>query len=404
VALRGPHQAQWLERLSDDEDNLRAALDSAHAGTSTDGAELRLAAALTQFWAMRGRLREGSGRLSAALERGADAPPARRAAALHGEGFLAYWRGDYPATQAYSEAALRCWDPGDPVGPLKSRQMLANALLYQGHYEEAKTSFTQALAQARALEGDGGHHSTPSLGGLAIIANWQGDYAQARALYAAAVRIHEAGGDHRNLAFALYNQGEIERALGESAQAQECFERSLALCRAHGSGPLGLVQISLALGALDRGEWDAARALFGESLAVSRETGEEGDTAVALRGLGRLALRLGRTEEAGTCLAESLTLHQKQGDTRQITVTLEECAALALALGHAGRAARLLGACAALVGALGAVSTPGEAAETARQASLTRAALGEADYAAHLEEGKSLTRGEAVAEAQAQRV
>ena len=407
VALRGPHQAQWLECLSADDDNLRAALDTAHdaahAGTDTDGTELRLAAALTQFWAMRGHLREGGKRLRAALEHGADAPPALRAAALHGASFLAYWQGDYPATQAYSEAALRCWDPSDPVGPLKSRQMLANAQLYQGHYEQAKLNFTLALTQARALEGDGGHHSTPSLGGLAIIANWQGDYAQARALYAAAVCIHEAGGDHRNLAFALYNQGEIERALGEAAQAQQCFERSLALCRALGSGPLGLVQVSLALTALDRGEHDTARALFAESLAVSRETGEEGDTAVALRGLARLARHLGQLEEAQTCLAESLALHHKQGDTRQITVTLEECAACALARGHAPQAARLLGASAALAGALSAVPTPAEAAETARQAACLRAELGEAAYTAQVEEGKRLTCKEAVGEAMGER-
>ena len=403
VALRGPHQDQWLERLSADEDNLRAAHDTAHdtahAGTDTEGTELRLAAALTQFWAMRGYLREGGGRLRAALERGADTPPALRTAALHGASFLAYRQGDYPATQTYSEAILRCWDPGDPVGPLKSRQMLANALLYQGHYEQAKLNFTLALTQARALEGDGGHHSAPSLEGLAIIANWQGDYAQARILYAAAVRIHEAGGDHRNLAFALYNQGEIERALGEAARAQQCFERSLALCRALGSGPLGLVQVSLALAALDRGEHDTARALFAESLAVSRETGEEGDTAVALRGLARLARHLGQLEEARICLAESLALHHKQGDTRQITVTLEECAACALALGYAPLAARLLGASAALAGALSAVSTPAEAAETARLAARLRPELGEAAYTAQVEEGKRLTCEEAVGEA-----
>ena len=358
VALRGPHQDQWLERLSADEDNLRAAHDTAHAGTDTEGTELRLAAALTQFWAMRGYLREGGGRLRAALERGADTPPALRTAALHGASFLAYRQGDYPATQTHSEATLRCWDPGDPVGPLKSRQMLANALLYQGHYEQAKLNFTLALTQARALEGDGSHHSAPSLEGLAIIANWQGDYAQARTLYAAAVRIHEASGDHRNLAFALYNQGEIERALGEAARAQQCFERSLALCRALGSGPLGLVQVSLALAALDRGEHD---------------------TAVALRGLPRLARHLGQLEEARTCLAESLALHHKQGDTRQITVTLEECASLA--------------------GALSAVSTPAEAAETARLAARLRPELGEAAYTAQVEEGKRLTCEEAVGEA-----
>ena len=396
AALRGPAQAHWLERLEADNDNLRAALDAAHADTDGAETELRLAAALVQFWAMRGYLREGCGRVRAALARGEDAPPALRAAALHGACFLAYWQGDYPATQTYSEAALSLWDTlDDRIGPLKSRQMLANALLYQGRHEEAKANFTLALTQAREIEGEG-HHSTTSLGGLAIIAHWQGDYAQARALYAAAVRIHEADGDSRNLAFALYNLGEIEQGLNESAAARACFERSLALCREHGSGPLALVQISLALAALDREEWETARALFEESLAVSRETGEDGDTAVALRGLGRLALRQGQPASARLRLAESLGLHQKQADTHQIMVTLEECAALALAEGRAASAARLLGASQALGDALGVVPTPAGAAETERCAAQVRAVLGEAFYGALSEEGRHLPCDEAV--------
>ena len=398
AALRGPEQAQWLDRLEADGDNLRAALDAARENRDGVEIELRLAGALVQFWAMRGHLREGRGRIEEALARGADAPPKLRAAALHGACFLAYWQGDYPATQVYSEAALQLWAAlDDPLGPLKSRQMLANALLYQGRYEEAKANFTESLAQARALEGEG-HHSTTSLGGLAIIANWQGDFAQARALYAAAIRIHEANGDHRNLAFALYNQGEIERGLNEPA-AQACFERSLALCRTHGSGPVALVQVSLALAALDREEWDTARALLRESLALSRETGEEGDTAVALRGLGRLALRLGQPEDARTSLRESLRLHRKQGDTRQLMVTLEEFAALALVEGDAPQAARLLGASQALGDTLGVVPTPAGSAETEHCAAQIRTALGEAAYAALSNEGRGWTCDEAIAAA-----
>lgn len=399
AALRGPEQARWLERLGADEDNLRAALDAMHESVDRVESELRLVGALVQFWAMRGSLREGRGRIEDALARGADAPARLRASALHGACFLAYWQGDYPATQAYSEAALGSWHPlDDPIGPLRSRQMLANALLYQGRHEEAKANFTQSLAEARALEGDG-HNSTTSLGGLAIIAHWQGDYAQARTLYAEAIRIHEKIGDGRNLAFALYNQGEIERGLNESAASQACFERSLALCRTQGNGPLGLVQISLALVALDREEWETAGALLAESLALSRETGEEGDTAIALRGLGRLALRQGQPAQARPPLVESLGLHQKQGDTRQMAVTLEELAALSLAEGHAEHAARLLGAAQALGDTLGVVPTPAGAAETEQCAAQIRAALGEEAYLTLSEEGGGWTCEEATAAA-----
>lgn len=153
--------------------------------------------------------------------------------------------GDYPATHSYSEAALQLWPlTEDKAGSLKSRQMLANALLYQGRYAEAKTHFTHFTeALARALEGEG-DHSTTSLGGLAIIANWQGDHSQARFLYAQVVHILEATGDHHRLTLALYNQGEIEHGLNDPAAAQACFERSLALCQGHGSGPSGSCRLA----------------------------------------------------------------------------------------------------------------------------------------------------------------
>jgi predicted ATPase len=172
AALRGPEQARWLERLGADEDNLRAALDAMHESVDRVESELRLVGALVQFWAMRGGLQEGRGRIEDALARGADAPARLRAAALHGACFLAYWQADYPATQVYSEAALNLW-----------------------HTTDDKV------------------------------------------------------------------------------------------------GPLAVVQISLALTALDQEEWETARALLAERLAFSRETGEERDTGIALRGLGRLALR-----------------------------------------------------------------------------------------------------------------
>jgi non-specific serine/threonine protein kinase len=68
--LHGAEQSKWLDRLEAEHDNLRAALGWCLAEGDNPEAALRLAGALTWFWAKRGHLAEGSewtdGRCSAA--------------------------------------------------------------------------------------------------------------------------------------------------------------------------------------------------------------------------------------------------------------------------------------------------------------------------------------------------
>lgn len=86
--LTGADQARWLDRLEDDHDNLRAALDWHQAPEGDADAGLRLAANLVRFWQVRGHLTEGRAIFAALLARpGADAEA--RAEALDGAGSLA---------------------------------------------------------------------------------------------------------------------------------------------------------------------------------------------------------------------------------------------------------------------------------------------------------------------------
>jgi predicted ATPase len=62
--LRGPEQTLWFDRLAQEHDNLRAALDHALASRNIVIAA-RLAAALHRFWLTRGYLGEGTERLQA---------------------------------------------------------------------------------------------------------------------------------------------------------------------------------------------------------------------------------------------------------------------------------------------------------------------------------------------------
>jgi predicted ATPase/DNA-binding SARP family transcriptional activator len=90
--LSRSQQAEWLDRLETEHDNLRAALSWA-LGREIDSG-FRLAGALCWFWHTRGYLSEGR-RYLEAVANSAAVPPTVRAKALDGLGWIAEPQGDY---------------------------------------------------------------------------------------------------------------------------------------------------------------------------------------------------------------------------------------------------------------------------------------------------------------------
>ncbi len=103
--MYSPALRRWLDRLQAEYPNLRAALEYFdEAGDATS--ELRLGAALIEFWWQRGHLRESIVHLQGALDRGRDAPArarARAAVVLTGQ-YL--WTGDPASAAALSVDAV----------------------------------------------------------------------------------------------------------------------------------------------------------------------------------------------------------------------------------------------------------------------------------------------------------
>ena len=71
--LRGPEEQKWLERLEVEHQNIRAAIDWYQQHEPGDA--LRLAAAMSGFWGVRGHFTEGRRRLKALLDRHGTEPP-----------------------------------------------------------------------------------------------------------------------------------------------------------------------------------------------------------------------------------------------------------------------------------------------------------------------------------------
>jgi predicted ATPase/transcriptional regulator with XRE-family HTH domain len=114
--LTGPRQAEWLERLEGEHDNLRAALAWAlEHSLSESGA--RLAGALWRFWFMRGYLSEGRRWLELILERCSALADSSRAKILLGAGGIAYLQDDNARGQELCEASFDLYSElGDKRG------------------------------------------------------------------------------------------------------------------------------------------------------------------------------------------------------------------------------------------------------------------------------------------------
>ncbi|MGH2418348.1 MAG: ATP-binding protein, partial [Candidatus Limnocylindria bacterium] len=190
----GAEQAGWLTRLSDELDNLRAALQWSHDDPDGASTELGLASGLWRFWEIRGHLAEGSAWLSRALERSGGEVSARRASALTGAGVLASHRGDHRAAVAFHEASLLVHrELGDPLSIAAACSNVASIAIELGDVDRARALYLEAIASAEAAGDQRG--AAFSCVNLADVIARHGDSVEADALYARAVGIFESLGD-----------------------------------------------------------------------------------------------------------------------------------------------------------------------------------------------------------------
>jgi predicted ATPase len=150
TVVLGPVRAAWLDQLTAEHDNLRAALGRLELeGDAETG--LRLAGSLSPFWVFRGHLNEGRGWLDRALLGGGTAPAHVRARALFGLGRIAHQQGDYgQATELLRECFSLFQEAGDRLSSMIPLLRLGTTATAQGLYERAEPVVAEALAMAQA--------------------------------------------------------------------------------------------------------------------------------------------------------------------------------------------------------------------------------------------------------------
>jgi tetratricopeptide (TPR) repeat protein len=262
----------------------------------------------------------------------------------------------------------------------------------QGDYGPA-ARWLEAL-EARALELGDCRYAANVRQVLGILAREQGLYGRARTLLEQSLKAYQEAEDLRGIGQALFGLSDVARDLGNPEGVIELCRQASVLFQETGNALYtGLMPHNLGLAARYQGDYRRAEALLAESLSTLRQTSDIAACAEVLTDVGVVALEQGEYGRAQQAFAESLVT----ATTWTLGTVLEGLAAIAVAQGHPERAARLIGAAAALRTRMGTPIVPANERLYQRHVTLTQDALGAERWTRLWEEGRVMTREEAVA-------
>ncbi|HEU0247983.1 MAG TPA: tetratricopeptide repeat protein [Gaiellaceae bacterium] len=305
--LAGPHQAVWLNRLEQEFDNIRAALDWCLSSDRVEDA-LRAIAALSRFWRARGHVTEARRWLSRGLSQDAHLSADVRADALWTAARQAAAQSDWEAATALLEEALPLFrDVGREREVVFTLSELAFMALRRNEPERAAVLCEEAVSRARELSDPRATSSALTI--LGEVRSAQGDHARALAHLEEAVAQRRKLGDALLVTDAVFNFGWVAFLAGDLMRSRAAFEESLALAREL-SDALHTAEALLLLGELDLLADDAegAEARIRASLELYTDVGSTLERAACLTALGGVAVLRESDEEAARLFGEAEAL------------------------------------------------------------------------------------------------
>lgn len=258
--LRGPRQAEWLDRLEREHGNLRAAMGWAISAGEVETAT-RLGWTLWVFWWLRGYQREGRHWMEVLLEY--DVPANLRAIALAVVGTMDYTQGDYEASESHLQESLELAKRlGDKVRAALAVYILGLLALNGQEAEAARSRLEEALSLYLEIGDDQMISSVRShLGVLLLI---KGDLDRATALIEEGLGLARKLGDRLGINNALYLLAQVAQAEGDHGLAARRLEEGVRLSEEIGDrANLGHFLEGLAVVAGVRGEVERSARLFG---------------------------------------------------------------------------------------------------------------------------------------------
>jgi predicted ATPase/transcriptional regulator with XRE-family HTH domain len=392
---RGP----WMERLENEHNNLRAALEWCQSEVGDREIGLRLAGALGWFWYFRGYFSEGLRWLGTSLALAGDLRSSSAGAkALNVAGKLAWNLGNSEAAKSHLEESVDIWRAiGDMGDSTELAYGLANlgAVTAQHDLPAARSLAEKGVELFRAAQDKWG--LAFALDQLADVEAWSGYGEEVSALYGESLSLFREAGDGWGIAYELSNLGRVALVQGDYDAARRLLAEGLAVQREVGDKWLSS-NSALGLGIVSEyhDDYEAAEALYEEGLALARELGDKVRMAAGLRGLGNVAQFRGDYKRAIAQYEKSLALARDLNNEVSIAWSLGGLAGVAHRRGEHVLAARLFGRAEVLREAYGGATPPTYPVQYARNLAAVREMLGEEAFTSAWMEGRAMTIEQAI--------
>ena len=382
------NQKAWMDQLEEEHDNLRAGLEWSlceDCGEDLLMMGMRIAAAVSYFWLVRGHWSEAWDWMKELLEAPGSAEMKNevKTQLLYSAGFLVKDLGDVNIAKDLFSQALK------ESRTMQDQRSQAFALLGMGEIAlnvhsipEAETHIDQALTIFRTLNDETGillaladkggtaadrqeynkakeyyrenikicreigHELgvAGSLVALGSIETYFGDREQGRVYLQEGLAIFRKSGDKSGIANVLSAMGLSELYSEDMDHSKEHYEEALKITRELRSGP-GIGTALIALGEIARAQSDytAARNYYEEAMHINEHLGQMGIVTIVAHNLGYVARQQGEFEKALEFFRRSLSLSIKRDQRRFIYFCLNGIASVLVDMGQAETAARFFG-------------------------------------------------------------
>jgi predicted ATPase/DNA-binding XRE family transcriptional regulator len=384
------NQVYWLNKLDDELDNFRMALQWALATDVPSG--MRIAAIPWQFWIRRDYLQEAEDWLGQLLE-SYPTSDSLRAHALAMYSNYIFFRGKMrEATRFATEGLKLARSLSDRPNEALSLLTLGKIIAAPGSHSEGTRLFEQSLAiyqdlgdrvgQATAICRLGIHHSDP-------------EYSPS--LLMESLKIHRDLGNLYDIAFCLTHLARYAIYRGDFSSPSAWLEEAGTLFRELGAQPdEGDVINMFGLLAYRQGDFQRALTYFEQAIALYEKVGVPYWAGWPRANMAFVLLRDKKDQQASKIFRICLRQFQKDRTAIGMVYTMEGLASLYTNRAQPQRAARLFAFTDATRKKLGDLRPPIEQADVDIDITTCLAELGESAFSDAYEEGSTMALEEAV--------
>ncbi|MER7014635.1 LuxR C-terminal-related transcriptional regulator [Saccharopolyspora sp. NPDC000359] len=263
----GPDQIAWVQRLRNEQSNLRTALRTAASSPDTAGVALGMATDLWQYWVIRGLNAEARHWLDQVLSCAPREVP-ERVRALRVSAWFALLHGDLDTVRSTLEQATVLATQRGEESEKPYLALVRGLTAFAGNDTSRAVSLVEdALGQFRKRESLPGELF--GLFGLGMVKGLNGEHEAGLQLLAECVRLSTEHGELYWRSYALWASAQVEALRGELERGEAAAKKAIRLQRQL-DNRLGIAFSidTLAWIAQQQGKYDRAARLFGAASSV----------------------------------------------------------------------------------------------------------------------------------------